>query len=84
MSAAAKLPDAVRHSQASGALVRRLPVVLLTLLATSHASAQIVRAGSRLQGPAEWISFGTAKTAVMDCDRWRDRQPMGIRELDTV
>lgn len=39
--------------------MRRLPVVLLTLLATSHAGAQINRSRSQLKGPAEWISFGT-------------------------
>ena len=59
-NAAAKLPGAVRHSQASGAFVRRLLLVILTLTASSSAGAQIIRPGYQISAPSVWVSGGAA------------------------
>jgi hypothetical protein len=60
LNAAAKLPGAVRHSQASGAFVRRLPLVILGLAASTSAGAQIVRQGYQISAPSVWVSGGAA------------------------
>jgi hypothetical protein len=40
--------------------VRRLLLVLLTLLASSNAGAQIIRSRYQLRAPAAWVSLGAA------------------------